>query len=328
MRIRGIQREDADRIRRIMKVAFEDEYRRMGQKQTRLPTMTDQLLGLYLDRTPEYSFVAEKKGGPVGFCLACRWGTTAWLGPIAVLPPAQGTGIGRAMVDASITALRDAGVTTLGLETMPRSYRNLQFYSQLGMRFEQMTLDMSRIYRNGQPDEGAQGSGPELKLEPVTGTTGAERESALQTITAISEQISEGLDYRLEVELAERHQMGEAVLALLDGQPVGFAVIHTEPYAKEEAHGAARINTLLLAPPPGSEGYLDQLLESMIICIERRYVAGVYDTMIFRVPVRYHSAMDILLSRNFTISHSDVRMTCHDLPESESSGVIHLSKWE
>ena len=260
MSIRGVQREDADRIRRIMKVAFEDEYRRMGQKQTRLPTMTDQLLGFYLDRSPEYSFVAEKKGGPVGFCLACRWGTTAWLGPIAVLPPAQGTGIGRAMVDASITTLKDAGVTTLGLETMPRSYRNLQFYSQLGMRFEQMTLDMCHFYKNGLSDEQAPGSGPGLELETVAGTTGAERESALQAITALSGDVSEGLDYRPEVQLAEQHHLGEAVLAYLDGRPVGFAMIHTEPYAREEIHGTARVNTLLLVPPPGSEAHLDQLL--------------------------------------------------------------------
>ncbi len=328
MSIRGVQREDADRIRRIMKVAFEDEYRRMGLKQTRLPTMTDQLLGFYLDRTPECSFVAEKKGGPIGFCLACRWGTTAWLGPIAVLPPAQGTGIGRAMVEASITALKDAGVTTLGLETMPRSYRNLQFYSQLGMRFEQMTLDMSHFYKNGLSDEGAPESGPGLELESVAGTAGAERESALQSITAISGEVSEGLDYRNDVELAERHRLGEAVLAFLDGRPVGFAIIHTEPYAKEETHGTARVNTLLLVPPSGSEGHLDRLLESMIIGIERRFVTDGYDAMIFRIPVRYHSARDILLRRDFMINHSDVRMSCRDLPESDNRGVIHLSKWE
>ncbi|MFC1627933.1 GNAT family N-acetyltransferase [Gemmatimonadota bacterium] len=328
MRIRGIQSEDAERIRRIMKVAFEDEYRRMGQKQTRLPTMTDQLLGFYLDRTPECSFVAEKKGGPVGFCLACRWGTTAWLGPIAVLPPAQGTGIGRAMVEASITALRGAGVTTLGLETMPRSYRNLQFYSQLGMRFEQMTLDMSRFYKNGLPDEGARGSDPELVMESVAGIFGADRESALQAITAISGKVSAGLDYRPDVELAERHRLGEAVLVSLDDYPVGFAMIHTEPYAKEEAHGTARVNTLLLVPPSSSQWLPDRLLESMIIGIERQFVSDGYDAMIFRVPVRYHSARDILLRRDFMISHSDVRMSCHDLPESDNNGVIHLSKWE
>ena len=135
----------------------------MGQKQTRLPTMTDQLLGYYLDRTPDYSFVAEKKGGLVGFCLVCRWGATAWMGPIAVLPPAQGTGIGRSMVEASIAALRNTGITTLGLETMPRSYRNLQFYSRLGLNFEQMTLDLSRVYRNGpEVDNGRERQGLEL----------------------------------------------------------------------------------------------------------------------------------------------------------------------
>ncbi|MFC1530303.1 GNAT family N-acetyltransferase [Gemmatimonadota bacterium] len=327
MNIRAVHTEDADRIRRIMKVAFEDEYRRMGLKQTRLPTMTDQLLGFYLDRTPDCSFVAEKKGGPVGFCLVCRWGTTAWMGPIAVLPPAQGSGIGRSMVEASIAALRSTGITTLGLETMPRSYRNLQFYSRLGLNFEQMTLDLSRIYRDGTEVEHGR-ERQELELVSLADDMGSEGESALRAVTAISDLVSPGLDYRSEVEVTRSHQLGDTILAFLDGAPVGFTIFHTEPYAKEEMHGTVRINTLLLAPPPGREDTLDQLLESMITGLEKRLVASGFDAIIFRVPVRYRSARNILLRRGFTINHSDVRMTCDDLPEADRPGVIHLSKWE
>jgi len=327
MKIRAVRADDADRIRRIMKVAFEDEYSRMGLKQSRLPTMTDQLLRYYLDRNPEYSFVAEKKGGAIGFCLVCRWGSTAWMGPIAVLPPAQGTGIGRSMVETSIAALHDTGIRTLGLETMPRSYRNLQFYSRLGLNFEQLTLDMSRVYRNG-PDIEEGRTWPGFEMISLAEAAGDKRESALQAVTHISGLVSPGLDYRSEVELVEACRLGDTILALLNGTPVGFTIFHTVSYAKEEIHGTARVNRLLLAPPSGGEEILTRLLESVITGLEKRFVASGFDAIIFRVPVRNRSARNVLLSRGFTISHSDVRMTWDDLPEADRSGVIHLSKWE
>lgn len=328
MNLRKVDRGDTERIRRILKVSFEDEYRRMGQKNTRLPTMTDRLIGFYLDRTPEYSFVVEGKGGAAGFCLACRWGSSGWMGPIAVLPPAQGKGFGRMMVEASISELTGAGVTTLGIETMPRSYRNLQFYSRLGMRFEQMTLDMSRVWGGKEP-AGEVGYGPAvIELSEIGGLTGPEKEEAMVAVSAISGLVAEGLDYRIEVEATARSGMGETLLACHEGQRVGFAVLHTEPYAREERPGTIRLNTLLLAPENKLDIEIEQLMEGMLEALEVWAAEGGYDAMIFRVPVRYWSVRDLLLKRGFRISHSDVRMTCAGFPEMDRPGLIHLSKWE
>lgn len=328
MNLRKVDRGDAERIRRILKVSFEDEYRRMGQKNTRLPTMTDRLIGFYLDRSPEYSFVVEGKGGAMGFCLACRWGSTGWMGPIAVLPPAQGRGYGKMMVEASASELTGAGVTTLGIETMPRSYRNLQFYSRMGMRFEQMTLDMSRV-RGGNEPAGGAGTGPVvIELNETGSLAGPERDEAIAAITAISGMVSEGLDYRVEVEATARNGMGETLLASSKGRRVGFAVLHTEPYAREEKHGTIRVNTLVLAPEEDLETGPDKLLDGMLGALEAWADDGGYDAMIFRVPVRYWPVRDMLLRRGFRISHSDVRMTCAGFPERDRPGLIHLSKWE
>lgn len=319
---------DAERIRRVLQVAFEDEYRRMGLRETRMPTVSEPLLRYMIDRYPDASFAAEGKGGIVGFCLACRWGTTGWLGPVAVLPPAQGRGLGKRLVGASLEVLRDGGARTLGIETMPRSYRNLQFYSGLGMAFECMTLDMSRAFGEEEVWPAVE-EVPGLQLSAVGGSGGADRLPAMQAITEVGERIAPGLDYRAEVEATERHRLGETVLATLDGEAVGFAVVHTAPYAREELPGTARINTLLAAPAGGGkDSELKRLLDGMLAGIFSRVRLSGIDTLIVRVPVVQNVARRLLLERGFKITHSDVRMTLEGFRVEGGAGSIHLSKWE
>lgn len=328
MNIRKVRKDDAERIRRILQVSFEDEYRRMGQKNIRLPSMTDRLLKFYLDRTPECSFVVEGKGGLVGFCLSCRWGTTAWMGPIAVLPPVQGKGYGRSMVEASSAELRKEGATTIGIETMPRSYRNLHFYSSMGMRFEQLTLDLSQHIRNRSKSSSKTVKVDEVELHSLKEMTPDDGTAALDVITTISGNISTGLDYRLEVEATSSTGMGETVLAYYRDFPVGFAVLHTEPYAREEISGTVRINTLSVVPPDKGEAETDYLLNAMVDSIEQWILRKKHDSLIFRVPVKYSSACDLFLRRGYSITHSDIRMTYRDAPEVDRPGLIHLNKWE
>ncbi len=326
--IRPIEAGDAERVRRVLGVAFEDENRRMGMKQIRLPTMSDTLLSFYLTRSPGYSFVAAGPGGVIGFCLACRWGATAWLGPIAVLPPVQGQGLGRRLVAASEAALRTAGVTTLGLETMPRSYRNLQFYSRLGLRFEQMTLDLSRTFTaGGGSDAGVFGTADGTALTALGTLTPADRAPLLAHLTRISAAVSPGLDYRREAEATLAGGLGDVLVAQRDGGAIGFAIVHTRPYAREELPGTVRVNTLLLSPA-GSDGEQTRRLEGFVDALGRRILEQGFDACIVRVPTRCQTVRDLLLRRGFTITHSDVRLTWPDLPERLAAGAVHLSKWE
>lgn len=326
--IRPLHKDDAGRVRRILQVAFEDEYRRMGQKSTRLPTMTGRLLDYYMGRTPHYSFAAEKKGGIIGFCLACRWGKTAWMGPVAILPPAQGSGIGRRLVERSTAELRGAGVTTLGVETMPRSYRNLQFYSGLGMVFAGMTLDLSRSSLQKSERGGRQGGIEGLSLVVLSDLNDSERAEAFERIAEISDRVSPGLDYRPEAEATFRFQIGDVLLLFWHGQAAGFAVVHTQPYAKEEIAGTARVNTLLIKPSEEGMPSVDRMCEGMILLTENWIISERYDAAIFRVPARYSNVRNCLMKRGYSISHSDIRMTYQDLKETDTPGTVHLSKWE
>ena len=327
--IRNVEAGDAERIRRIIQVAFEDENRRMGQRESRLPTIQDQLLSFYLDRCPEASFVAEGKGGIIGFCLACRWGTTGWMGPIAVLPPVQGSGLGRRLIEASTGVLRDWGVTTLGIETMPRSYRNLQLYSRLGMNFVGMTLDMTRRYPPDELGTLVDNGHDALSFDAVSRLKDDEKSRALKSIEEISGRAAPGLDYRLEVVKTEEHALGDTLLMRRENDPIGFAVIHSAPYAREEIHGTARVNTLLIARAGEQEaehGLL--LLDRLISRIESWMHPSGLNAMTVRVPTGQPGARSVLLKRGFVITHSDVRMTYEGLGEQHFPGTVHLSKWE
>lgn len=328
VQIRPLHKDDAGRIGRILQVAFEDEYRRMGQKSTRLPTMTDRLLDYYMGRISHYSFAAEKKGGVIGFCLACRWGKTAWMGPIAILPPAQGDGIGRRLVERSTAELRRAGVTTLGVETMPRSYRNLQFYSSLGMVFAGMTLDLSCSSLLKSETGGRQRGIEDLSLVSLSDLNDSEKTEAFERIAEISDRVSPGLDYRPEVEATFRFQIGDVLLLFWHGQAAGFAIVHTQPYAKEEIAGTVRVNTMLIKPSEEGMPPVDRMCEDMVLLTENWIIRERYDAAIFRVPVRYNNVRDYLIKRGYSISHSDIRMTYQDLKETDNPGAVHLSKWE
>ncbi|MFO7767409.1 MAG: GNAT family N-acetyltransferase [bacterium] len=323
--LRNVRDGDGDRIRRILQTAFEDENERMGMRTTRLPVMTDRLLGHYLSRAPQVSFVAEARGGPIGFCLACRWGDVAWLGPIAVLPPVQGRGVGRRLVEASVAALRDRGVKTLGLETMPRSYRNLQFYTELGMAVSGMTWDVSRYYGN---DEGGPepvlGPGAGVGLRSVAESSGGERGRLLEEVTRLSKRVSGALDYAGEVERTLDHRLGDAFVAYTGEVPCGFALVHTEPYAREEEPGTGRVNVAVALPLEGEE----TPGRALIAALERELIGEDIEALIFRVPSAETSMVRWLTGSGFRISHSDARMCFEDLPEERRPDVLHLNKWE
>ncbi|MFC1544267.1 GNAT family N-acetyltransferase [Gemmatimonadota bacterium] len=328
--IRTVRPSDAEAVRRVLQVAFADENRRMGLKDTRLPTIRDELLAFYLDRSPEASFVAEGRGGLFGFCLACRWGRVGWMGPIAVLPPAQGEGMGQRLIYASTTALREAGVRTLGVETMPRSYRNLQLYTRLGMRFGPMTFDLSRVWKGEEAplmdSEEAGGRGIVVQAVGPDGDAG-ERERAMGIVARLSSEVAEGLDYRLEASTTLDHRFGMILLAGDgSGGDIGFAVVHTEPYAREEASGTARINTLVMAPGPALDARAG-FREFTKAILARLSEAGL-DAAIFRVTADQPIALETLQEMGFRITHSDVRLTYRDLPVRDRPGTVHLSKWE
>jgi ribosomal protein S18 acetylase RimI-like enzyme len=66
--------------------------------------------------------------------------STAHVHDLAVLPDAQGGGIGRALMERFEQVLRDRGVASYGLDVMAGNDAARGFYSSLGLELAQMTM--------------------------------------------------------------------------------------------------------------------------------------------------------------------------------------------
>ncbi len=76
--------------------------------------------GTYLDGDPDGSFIAvDERDSPVGYIFTRTHGAVGFFGPFGVVPRAQASHVGKALVEATIRYMERCGCTTIGLETMP-----------------------------------------------------------------------------------------------------------------------------------------------------------------------------------------------------------------
>lgn len=69
----------------------------------------------FLKRNPESCFVAEDKGEIIGVIMAGNDGRRGYIYHTAVNPNCRGRGIGAALVEAAIDALKEAGINKTAL---------------------------------------------------------------------------------------------------------------------------------------------------------------------------------------------------------------------
>jgi ribosomal protein S18 acetylase RimI-like enzyme len=83
---------------------------------------------------PEGIFVAEEDGRIVGW-VSTRVDErirTGWIINLAVHPDAQGHGLGRALIEAALAHLRDAGMEYAGIATLEQNERTRRWYPEMG----------------------------------------------------------------------------------------------------------------------------------------------------------------------------------------------------
>jgi ribosomal protein S18 acetylase RimI-like enzyme len=71
---------------------------------------------------------------PVGFALAARRGTEAWIGGMGTSPPYRRIGLGARTLRAAIAAVATAGVGTVWLEVLEGNVAAIALYERLGFR--------------------------------------------------------------------------------------------------------------------------------------------------------------------------------------------------
>ena len=96
----------------------------------------------YLARNPDTCVVAED-GGVVGVILAGHDGRRGYIYHTAVHPDARGWGIGSALVQRALAALKDCGISKVALVAFSRNEVGNAFWEKQGFKLRE---DLS--YRN------------------------------------------------------------------------------------------------------------------------------------------------------------------------------------
>ena len=100
-------------------------------------------MAYYLRRNPETCFVAEEGGALLGAVLCGNDGRRGYINHLAVAPERQGRGVGRALVNACLAAMRREGITKCAFAVFRSNHPGNAFWDAMGsIRREEV------LYRN------------------------------------------------------------------------------------------------------------------------------------------------------------------------------------
>ncbi len=173
--------------------------------------------------------VESPQGRVVGYCFTHVWGSLGWLGTLGVAPPNQGFGLGRAVTAAGLDLLRQAGCTTLALETMPESGKNLALYMGLGLEARTLTLVCQ-----GTPI-------------PAASTTFAVWEGG-STLRDVAGQVLDGLDPTPAARWLVDEEAGRTLVWHEAGRATAFAIVRHGPRRLESIPDYVTVEVAVCLP--------------------------------------------------------------------------------
>jgi GNAT superfamily N-acetyltransferase len=307
------EERDIDALNRLFAEAFTDRYRRDGLVGVRVPPLNPRVWTYALRDAGDGAMVwRDEDGRLVAFNVAHRCGCEGWMGPLAVRVDRQGSGIGKTIVRAATDWLLDRGVSTLGLETMPRTVENIGFYARLGFVPGHLTLTMTRelaVRRRG-------GAVPAL-LSRLDGVVRAE---TLVSARTVAESLAPGYDFTREIELTAQLGLGDTVLVSGSGGLAAYALWHTASLAAERSTDELRVLKLAARDADAFE----RVVGAVEACAAH---AGLRRVAI-RCQSRFEGAFRALMARGYQVRWTDLRMHLEGYPERPVPEGVLFSNWE
>jgi GNAT superfamily N-acetyltransferase len=315
---RRAREDDVDALNRVFADSFTDRYRRDGLVGVRVPKLNPDIWRYALRDAADGALLwCDDKDHILAFNIAHHSGTEGWMGPLAVRTDVQGHGLGRLVVQHAIEWLKARDVTTIGLETMPRTVDNIGFYSQLGFLPGYLTVTAvgqgAGAGAGGGPDRGRYVSVSELSPADGDAIRAACRERLQRSVP--------GLDFTRELELTQELGIGDAVV-LEGGDVRGFALWHSAALVESRPADELRLLKLYADSPETFEA----LLAALEDCARRM---GLHRVAV-RCQTGFHAAYRCLVDRGYRVRWTDLRMTLRDYPAPATSeeGEIVFSNWE
>jgi GNAT superfamily N-acetyltransferase len=271
------------------------------------PTRPAQIIQAAIEEEPHGCFVAVVRNMIVGTAYGHIWGSVGWVGPVEVLPEHQGSGIGRALMEACHAYLGSRGCHVFGVETMSDNERNKRFYSGLGYRSVGVTVFA------------------EKKLRPagyfvvgIKELTTANLEENSGNIRRLSSAVYPGMDCTPEFRMALKHSLGKAFLVHHDGIAKGVALLVEAPL-----EGMHMVSIRLLLTDPKISDRVAVMSSLMAACEQSAISSG--NDRVFTSSSISNDISHILVERDYKISASNVRFIKGD--DYSEAGGTNIIAW-
>lgn len=303
---------DIEPLNRVFSEAFTDRYRRDGMTGVRVPHLNPVIWRYALEDAGDGAMVwRDGDGSLVGFNIVHLSGREGWMGPLAVRPDRQGSGLGKVMIRAGVEWLRARQARTIGLETMPRTIENIGFYSRLGFAPGHLTITVTR--------ETARRPVP---LPELLSAAGAGRPERLRECRDLTAELVPGTDFTREQTLTADLRIGDTVLARdPGGRLAGFALVHTAPLAAGRPPDELRVLKLVARDATT----FDRLLEA----VEAMALLSDLQRLSLRAQTAFVDAYQRLMQQGFRAHWTDLRMSLASHPElAPPGGAVVFSNWE
>ncbi len=295
--IRKMMVEDMEDIKRIDSISWEELIRRIYPEIPRITPRTEAGILAYLHSDPDGAVVAvDEHAGVVGSSFSHVLGRTGWVGPLTVLPSYQGIGVGRELLKHSLRYLEDRGCSDIGLETMPDHAANIGLYLKVGLRPEGLVIVMGKSLEGHEPSTPPKG----VTFDRLSRNGPTERHM-LSSVKDISNSLSTGLDYTVEVETTRKFSFGDTLFAKVDGKYCGFCTVHTVTRREEMRGSAIRCAGV-------RQGLGGAVLEAMLASAEDLAAEAGTPEILVPIPGNRRHAIDAALSRGYKVVQTLERM--------------------
>ncbi|MBA4070895.1 MAG: hypothetical protein C0497_03525 [Gemmatimonas sp.] len=308
VRLRQLVREDIGPLNQLFADAFSDRYRRDGLAGVRVPPLNPVIWRYAIDDAGDGAVCWEDVDGRmVAFNVTHQSGTEGWMGPLAVRPEWQGTGLGKQVVTRGVEFLRSRGCTVIGLETMPRTMDNIGFYSRLGFVPARMTVTFAI-------------EATPARCSLLSRLDAVDTDAALRACAELLQRMQPGVDFTREIQLTRKLGIGDTVLLYGPGGLEGFALCHEAALIEGRPRDEVRVLKLAV----GDLAQLTPLLSAV----------GGYarDCGMVRAAVRvqgdYPDAYQRLVAAGGRVRWTDLRMTLAGSAERIPERGAVFSNWE
>jgi GNAT superfamily N-acetyltransferase len=288
---------DVPALNRVFSDSFTERYRRDGLVGVRVPSLNPAIWRYAIEDADGGAMLwRDERDDIVAFNVVHCSGCEGWMGPLAVRPDAQGTGVGTRIVRAGVEWLEARQASPIGLETMPRTMDNIGFYSGIGFLPNRLTITMTI--------DALHGSHPPTLL----GRMGArDRDDALGECRALLDGLLPGYDFTRELLLTTELGLGDTLLFRERGELVGFGLCHTTPLVEGRIRDETRVLKLVLA-----RGALLREAVTALADFARRHGTR---RAAFRVQTEYLEAYRSMMAFGAQVRWTDLRMTLEGYPE-------------